>query len=233
LDDRHSAVSGQPELLLIDPGLKKAAPELALGVLCASVQITENDAQLQAQIRECISRIERTLDLQKLPDLPEIQGLRRAFRAAGKEPSRYRGSQESLLRRILQGKGLFAINTVVDINNLLSLESRHSVGTYDLAHFSLPVVFRVGQPGESYQGIGKDPIDVAGLPVFADCHGPFGSPHRDSARAMVTLSTKEIMTVIISFAGTHRLQEFVQRAVELLRVHSQADNGTIRTAIVE
>jgi DNA/RNA-binding domain of Phe-tRNA-synthetase-like protein len=165
--------------------------------------------------------------------LPEIQGLRRAFRASGKEPSRYRGSQESLFRRILQGKGLFAINTVVDINNLVSLESRHSVGTYDLAPISSPIIFRVGGPGESYQGIGKDPIDVAGLPVFADREGPFGSPHRDSARAMVTLSTREIMMVIISFAGSHRLAEFVQRAVELLCMHSQANKSTIRTALVE
>jgi DNA/RNA-binding domain of Phe-tRNA-synthetase-like protein len=172
------------------------------------------------------------LDLQQLPDLPEIKGLRKAFRMTGKEPSRYRGSQESLLRRILQGKGLFEINTVVDINNLLSLESRHSVGTYDLAHISGPLIFRVGKLGETYQGIGKDPIEVAGLPVFADRDGPFGSPHRDSARAMVTLNTKEIVMVIISFAGSHGLKEFVQRAAELLCLYSQADRSTLRTAIL-
>jgi DNA/RNA-binding domain of Phe-tRNA-synthetase-like protein len=219
--------------LAVAPELREAAPHLALGLVRAAVQVAEHDERLQALIQECISGILQTLDLPKLPDLPEIHGLRKAFRAAGKEPSRYRGSQESLLRRILQGKGLFAVNTVVDINNLVSLESRHSVGTYDVAHISNPVIFRVGRPGESYQGIGKDPIDVAGLPVLADRDGPFGSPHRDSARARITLSTREIMMVIISFSGLHRLPESMQRAVDLLRTYSGADTNTIKTAVVD
>jgi DNA/RNA-binding domain of Phe-tRNA-synthetase-like protein len=219
--------------LAIAPELREAAPHLALGVVCAAVQVAEHDERLQVLIQECIDGIVQTLDLPKLPDLPEIHELRKAFRAAGKEPSRYRGSQESLFRRILQGKGLFAVNTVVDTNNLVSLESRHSVGTYDVAQIANPVIFRVGKPGENYQGIGKDPIDVAGLPVLADRDGPFGSPHRDSARARITLSTREIMMVIISFSGLHRLPESVQRAVDLLCMYCGADTKTIRTAVVE
>jgi len=50
----------------------------------------------------------------------------------GKDPSPYRPSQEALLRGVLQGKGLFKINTVVDANNLISFRSQHSVGSYDL-----------------------------------------------------------------------------------------------------
>lgn len=41
-----------------------------------------------------------------------------AYRTLGKDPSRDRGSQESLFRRVSQGQGLYTINTVVDINNL-------------------------------------------------------------------------------------------------------------------
>jgi DNA/RNA-binding domain of Phe-tRNA-synthetase-like protein len=50
----------------------------------------------------------------------------------GKDQSPYRPSQEALLRGVLQGKGLFKINTVVDANNLISFRSQHSVGSYDL-----------------------------------------------------------------------------------------------------
>ena len=50
----------------------------------------------------------------------------------GKEPSRYRVSSEALIRRILQGKGLYRINNVVDTNNLISIETGYSVGSYDL-----------------------------------------------------------------------------------------------------
>jgi DNA/RNA-binding domain of Phe-tRNA-synthetase-like protein len=218
--------------LSIDPELRRAAPHVALGVVCASVQVTEHDAHLWSLISQCADEILRTQSLPALSEVPEIKALRQVFRATGKEPSRYRGSQESLFRRILQGKGLDSINTVVDINNLISLESRHSAGCYDLARVCGPVSFRIGQPGEIYPGIGKDPINVAGLPVFADRDGPFGSPTRDSARAKVTVSTTEVMLVIISFSGSNRLDEFVQRTVALLRAHAHADSGALRSFIV-
>jgi DNA/RNA-binding domain of Phe-tRNA-synthetase-like protein len=218
--------------LSIDPELRRAAPNLALGVVCAAVQVREHDEQLWALITRRAEEILRTQDLETLPELPEIQALRRVFRATGKEPSRYRGSQESLFRRILQGKGLVAINTIVDINNLISLESAHSVGCYDLAQVHGSVTFRVGQPGESYPKIGKEVINVAGLPVFVDQDGPFGSPTRDSGRTRISLESTKILMVIISFAGSNRLDEFVQRAAELLRIHASADANTLRHFMV-
>ena len=211
----------------IDPELRPAAPDLALGLVCASVQVREYDERLWSQMNSLIAGIQQKYDLAALPEVPEIRALRRAFRATGKEPSRYRGSQESLFRRILQGKGLAPINTVVDINNFLSLESRHSVGCYDLAKVCGPVTFRVGRPGESYKPVGKEPVNVAGLPVFADRDGPFGSPTRDSERTMVTLSTVETMMVIISFSGRQGLAEFTRRAADLLKAHASADGVRI------
>jgi len=71
-----------------------------------------------------------------------------AHRTLGKDPSRYRGSQESLLGRVLQGKALYTVNTVVDINKLVSLESNHSVGCDDCSHIHFPLIVRIGQKGE-------------------------------------------------------------------------------------
>ena len=67
---------------------------------------------------------------------PPIKALRDAYRALGNDPTRYRGSNEALVRRISQGKDLYRVNTVVDINNLISLETLHSAGTFDLDVFS-------------------------------------------------------------------------------------------------
>ena len=78
-----------------------------------------------------------------------------AYLALAKDPLRYRGSQESLLRRVSQVKALYTINTVVDINKLMSLKSNHSVGCYDCSHIHFPVIFRIGQKGESYKVLGK------------------------------------------------------------------------------
>ena len=75
---------------------------------------------------------------------------RAAYKAFGKDPSRYRVSSEALIRRIGQGKGLYEVNTVVDVNNLISIESGFSVGSYDVSQISEELVFRIGQKGETY-----------------------------------------------------------------------------------
>ncbi|NLX99585.1 MAG: hypothetical protein GXY83_25905 [Rhodopirellula sp.] len=79
--------------------------------------------------------------------MPPIKALRDAYRALGNDPTRYRGSNEALVRRISQGKELYRVNTVVDINNLVSLQTLHSVGTFDMEHVSPPITFCIGQPG--------------------------------------------------------------------------------------
>ncbi len=63
---------------------------------------------------------------------------------------------------------MYQINSVVDINNLVSLESLNPAGTYDLEKITPPIELRIGAAGESYKGIGKDLINIESLPVFAD-----------------------------------------------------------------
>jgi DNA/RNA-binding domain of Phe-tRNA-synthetase-like protein len=120
------------------------------------------------------------------------------------------------LRRILSGKGLYQINSVVDINNLVSLESLNPAGTYDLENVTSPIELRIGAAGESYKGIGKDLINIESLPVFADAAGPFGSPTSDSERAMVRLETTKVLMIVFSFVGPEGLERWMSRASELL-----------------
>jgi DNA/RNA-binding domain of Phe-tRNA-synthetase-like protein len=130
----------------------------------------------------------------------------------------------------MQGKGLFKINSVVDVNNLISLRSRHSLGSYDLDQTKGAIKFRIGLKGESYKGIGKETINLEGLPVFADDLGPFGSPTSDSERTMVKLTTTRMMMGIISFVGKDRLHNHITSAAELLKVYANAtiqETGTI------
>lgn len=154
--------------------------------------------------------------------LPPIKALREGYRKLGNDPTRYRGSNEALVRRISQGKELYRVNTVVDINNLVSLETLHSAGTFDLEHVSPPITFRIGLPGESYSGIGRGEIKIEGLPVFADQLGPFGSTTSDSERAMMRLEASRIMMVIISFLGAEGMDDVLHRAVSLMERYASA-----------
>ena len=204
-----------------------------LGVVAASVQFPKNSPPLWKEINKRIKEVESEVTMANLYNIPQVKGLRDAYKALGKDPSRYRGSQEALTRRILQGKGLYQINTIVDINNLVSLETMHSVGAYNVDNLKSPVVFRIGKPGESYKGIGKDVINIAELPLFADEQGPFGSPTSDSERAMITMDAKNIMIVIISFTGQDRLKGQLQRTASLLCDYAGASRDQVETTIIE
>ena len=207
----------------IDPALKSACPQLALGLVRAHAQIAADDAELWAEIAARTDEARRTLAIDDISALPQVKALRQAYRAAGKDPARYRGSQEALLRRILKGTPLYRVNTIVDINNLVSIESRHSLGTYDLERIEGAVELRIGRPGETYKGIGKDELNLECLPVYADAIGPFGSPTSDSQRAMITAQTRRILMVVTAFSGADRLPTTIDRAVALLRRYAGAD----------
>ncbi|MCD6094544.1 hypothetical protein J7J39_01415 [bacterium] len=195
--------------------------------------MTKNSPQLWKEIDKRIRELQSNLTLASLYDIPQIKALRDAYRALGKDPTRYRGSQEALVRRILQGKGLYQINTIVDINNLISLETLHPVGSYDVDNLKPPVVFRIGKPGESYKGIGKEIVNIADLPVFVDEKGPFGSPTSDSERTMITLDTEKVMIVIISFTGQEHLKGQLQRTTNLLCNYAGAVREEVESVIIE
>jgi DNA/RNA-binding domain of Phe-tRNA-synthetase-like protein len=151
---------------------------------------------------------------------PQVEATRAAYKALGKDPARYRGSSEALLRRVVGGKGLPEINAVVDVINLVSVESRLPVGLYDLGHVVGEIVFRAGKSGETYKGIGKYDLNLEGLPLFADTVGPHGSATSDSERTMVTAATREVLAVIVSFGGANNLERWTQRLGALLQQYA-------------
>jgi DNA/RNA-binding domain of Phe-tRNA-synthetase-like protein len=204
----------------IQPALKALVPKLALGCVSACVSVQRHNEALWREIDQHLVHLAATVKPEQTNTLPQIAAMRSAYKALGKDPSRYRGSAEALLRRVLSGKGLYQINSVVDINNLVSLESLHPAGTYDLEKITPPIELRIGRAGESYKGIGKDLVNIESLPVFADPAGPFGSPTSDSERAIVSLETKKILMVVFSFTGAEGLEQWVERAGELLRRYS-------------
>jgi DNA/RNA-binding domain of Phe-tRNA-synthetase-like protein len=217
----------------IDPQLKQVAPGLALGVIHATVHVSAKNPDLWAAMKSRAEALAESLAINDIAGLPNVKALRQGYRAVGKDPSRYRGSQESLLRRILKGQGLYQINTVVDINNLVSLHSMHSAGAYDLGRVQGDITLRIGRQSESYKGIGRDMINVGELPVYADELGPFGSPTSDSERAMVTLDTVSLLMVVTSFAGAADLRDNVDYASSLLKAYATAPGAPVETLIVE
>ena len=156
---------------------------------------------------------------------------RKAYKSFGKDPGRYRVSSEALLRRIKQNKGLYKINTVVDTNNLISVESGFSVGSYDLEQINGDITFKIGMAGESYKGIGKDSVNIENMPVLCDSDGPFGSPTSDSEKAMIKNSSKSIITIIYIFSEYNCIDTLINKAEKYIKQYVDAKN--VETFIVK
>src|SRR5712671_785464 len=200
---------------VMDETLKAKCPGITLGCITALLGAPASPQVLIAELNNCEQSVLRLPEPRALLESPHILATRAAYKALGKDPARYRGSAEALLRRIIAGKGLPRINAVVDIINLVSAESHLSIGLYDLAHVNGDIVFRAGRAGESYKGIGKYDLNLEGLPLFCDAMGPHGSPTSDSERTMVTSGTKQVLAMVISFGGNEGLERWTQRMVNL------------------
>jgi DNA/RNA-binding domain of Phe-tRNA-synthetase-like protein len=83
------------------------------------------------------------------------------------------------------------VNSLVDVGNLVSLRLQVPVGLYDLDRVQGDLTLRLGRPEESYAGIGKETVNVAGRLCVADEVGACGNPSADSARTMITTSTEQ------------------------------------------
>lgn len=189
--------------IVIDSEMKKLWEHSVLGCICCKVKVEESTKELLQEIDDFSKELQNTL--QKVPDIPkreQIAVTRRAYRAFGKDPSRYRSSAEAMCRRIVQGKGLYYINNVVDCGNLFSIKTGYSLGIYDAEKIGEKVIWHVASEGTCYKGIGKDEINVEFLPVLEDEKSPFGNPTSDSVRTRVTEETTEILAVVFGFAET-------------------------------
>ena len=217
-------------MVRIDGELKEKCPRVALACVTAEVEAGGTPEGLEQELRACEEKILKLAEPKAVLESGAILATRTAYKALGKDPARYRGSAEALLRRVIAGKGLPRINNVVDVINLVSVESRLPVGLYDSANVEGEIVFRAGRAGETYKGIGKYDLNLEGLPVFCDEIGPHGSPTSDSERTMVTEATMKVIAIIISFSGAEGVERPGQRMSELLRHYASGRN--IETQVV-
>jgi DNA/RNA-binding domain of Phe-tRNA-synthetase-like protein len=177
--------------------------EVKLGVMEADgVRVGPAGSELARELDAVCERLRSELTPESVAELPAVHAVRAMFRAWGVDPARYRPSSEALLRRVAQGKGLYRVLNVVDINNLCSIETGWPAGSYDRAALLPPIALRPGRGGETYEGIGRHIWHTADRPVLADSAGPFGSPISDSTRTMIRETTTEVLAVIFAPAET-------------------------------
>ena len=207
--------------------IEQVCPRFAGAVVEAQVVNTTFCQPLWDEIHELGERYRATLTTESLKKMTSIAATRRVYKACGKDPSRYRPASEALIRRMLQGKELYQIDTLVDLINLASIAFGYSIGGFDASKFvGDTLTLGVGREGEPYEGIGRGLINIAGLPVYRDAEGGVGTPTSDHERTKIQLSTTHLVVLINGYDGDReRVMQNARYIQDLLRRHAQSDGG--------
>ncbi|MGC8916884.1 MAG: B3/B4 domain-containing protein [Thermoanaerobaculum sp.] len=159
--------------------------------LAATGKASEALATLRAEVAE---RVRASVKLEELAAHPTAAAMRKLFRQAGCDPTRWRPSSEALARRMLKGEELPAISPLVDLNNCLSLELLVPACVLAAGTVTGPVTLRAGRAGETMDSL-RGPVSLEGKPLLADALGPFSTPITDSQRVKVSPETREAWLV--------------------------------------
>src|SRR5258705_2515934 len=123
------------------------------------LRVQESPEELKSMLNHLAEQYAAKYKDTALGEIPTVRQIRAIFHRAGLDPTRYRPSSESLLRRAVKGKGLYFINSVVDLINYFSLKMLCPMGLFDADLLKPPITWRVGRQGETYEGIGRDQLN--------------------------------------------------------------------------
>ncbi|WP_028898090.1 B3/4 domain-containing protein [Prevotella sp. HUN102] len=214
--------------VIVSNEIGSVCPTFVGACVDAKVKNTKYCQALWDEINALTERFCAELTTETLKDISGIAATRRVYRACGKDPSRYRPASEALIRRILQGKELYQIDTLVDLINLASIAYGYSIGGFDADKFvGTTLTLGIGKEGEPYEGIGRGMINIHGLPVYRDAEGGVGTPTSDNERTKIDTNTTHLVVLINGYDGNEenvrKNAEFIQ---ELLRKYCESDGGT-------
>ena len=214
--------------IIVSSEIETICPQFVGAAVEAHCVNSAYSVELWQEIEDLCTRYKATLTPDTLKLLPGIEATRRAYRAFGKDPSRYRPAAEALVRRTLKDKPLYQVNTLVDLINLASMAFGYSIGGFDADRFvGDTLTLGLGRPGEPYEGIGRGMINIEGLPVYRDADGGVGTPTSDHERTKILSTTTHVLVLINGYDGDEKNvienAEYIQR---LLRQYCNSDGGS-------
>lgn len=208
--------------------LRNACPAFAGAAVYAAVKNTAYCEGLWKEIDAFTRQLTTTTQMEDIKRQPVIAATREAYKRCGKDPGRYRPSAEALRRRLMRGIPLYQIDTLVDLINLVSLRTGHSIGGFDADKIQGSTLeLGVGKAGEPFEGIGRGVLNIEGLPVYRDSFGGIGTPTSDHERTKMDTSTTHILAIVNGYNGEEGLREAAEMIQTLLKDYAESDGGEL------
>lgn len=208
-------ISIQPQLLQRFPGLRVLLRTIT------GLRVEKESDRLQLFKEKIIEEIKGRYRLETVKDEPIFRAYRDFFWRAGIDPTKTRPAAEALIRRILSGKPLPTINTLVDSYNLASIKTGVALGAFDAARLKGDLTLRPASKGERFLGIGMNqPTVLEGVELVVSDEEKLIAiyPYRDSEETKVTLETRDLCLLVCGAPGIEeeKLVEAAATAVEYI-----------------
>ena len=209
--------------ITVSQEIKTRWPQYRGAAVYATVQNTPYNEGLWKEIAEYTAQLQATETTESIKQQHAIVATREAYKACGKDPSRYRPSAEALRRRLLRGLELYQIDTLVDLINLVSLRTGYSIGGFDADKIvGKDLCLGIGRHEEPFEGIGRGLLNIEFMPVIRDAIGGIGTPTSDHERTKMEVDTTHILAIINGYSGSEGLQEAVHMTATLLERYAAA-----------
>lgn len=209
--------------------IRNAASGLQVVTVEADVTNSETSEELWGLITRAADDLRSVTELSDINKRPGIKATREAYKALGKEPNRYRPSSEALCRRVVKGLELYRINALVDLINLISMQSGYSIGGFDIDKIEGDtLVLGAGRCEEPFEGIGRGPLNIENLPVYRDKVGGVGTPTSDNERTKLDLTTSRLLMCINIYGEEMPVDDTVALTVSLLERFADAKNINVK-----
>ena len=214
--------------VIVSNEIERVCPGFVGACVEADVVNTPYCEGLWEEIHALGEHYKATLTTESLKEMSGIAATRRVYKACGKDPSRYRPASEQLIRRMLQGKELYQIDTLVDLINLASIRFGYSIGGFDASKFvGDTLTLGIGRAGEPYEGIGRGMLNIEGLPVYRDAEGGVGTPTSDNERTKITIDTRHLVVLINGYDGNEeQVRANAEFILDLVRRYCQTQEGS-------
>jgi len=215
----------------ISEEVRRAFPNLH--VLTSSIEnviVEKSNSELEEFKRESLQEIQDAYDLENLKDRPILRAYRDFFWKLGVDPTKTRPAAEALIRRLLRGKPLPRINTLVDAYNLASIKTEIAIAAFDSDKIRGELTMRYAEMGEEFLGIGmKTPLRLNGREIVVSDEEKLLAvyPYRDAEDTKVTEATRNVLLLFCGVPGIP-MQKLLEAKDVTLKFVTKFCGGTVK-----
>jgi DNA/RNA-binding domain of Phe-tRNA-synthetase-like protein len=185
----------------------------------SGVKVETVNSRLEGFKETVTEETQRFYTAETLKDRPVLRAYRDFFWQVKVDPTKTRPAAEALIRRIVTGKPLPRINTLVDAYNLASVKTEVAIAAFDADKLRGDLTMRFAERDEEFLGIGMDkPLRLQDGEIVVQDDEKLVAvyPYRDAEDSKVTEATRDVVLLFCGVPGISR-----EKLVDTMKVTSE------------